>query len=173
MMLRVPLVFGYGSLVSAARPRPAMLPGWTRTWGVAMDNSVDLPRYKHYERGGGVRPDVMVAFLDVEPSADGELNGGLVEAADLEALDARERNYDRREVETSEGPAWTYVGSAPGRDRLARGVAEGRCVVQRAYLMRVLSGFAALGGTDALDRFEQTTAPLPGPLEDLVLVPHD
>ncbi len=112
----------------------------------------------------------MVAFLDLEPG-DHEVNGAVFETDDLAALDARERNYERVEIETSAGLAFTYTGSPEGRARLARGVAEERVVVQRAYLMRVLSGFAALG-PDGLDAFEATTGPLPGPLADLVLVPH-
>lgn len=166
------LVFGYGSLVSHAGLRPAALAGWRRTWGVAMDNSADLPGYKHYEEPGtGARPELMVAFLDVQPAPGGEVNGAVFEADDLAALDARERNYERVEVETSAGPAWIYAGTRDGRARLARGVAEGRCVVHRAYLMRVLAGFAALGPGE-LARFEASTGPLPGPLRDLVLVPH-
>src|SRR3954470_12595542 len=66
----VTLVFGYGSLVDGP-VRPAVLPGWRRTWGIAMDNAVDLPGYKHYEvPGTGERPAVMVAFLDVAPDPD-------------------------------------------------------------------------------------------------------
>lgn len=169
----MPLVFAYGSLVGAAPVRPATVRG-RRTWGVAMDNAVDLPGYKHYEEPGtGRRPDVMVAFLDLdpEPGADAEVNGAVLETGDLAALDARERNYVRRAVETSAGVAWAYVGSPEGRARRVRGVAEGRCVVERAYLMRVLSGFAALGPGE-LERFERGAPPLPGPLVDLVLVPH-
>jgi hypothetical protein len=170
------LIFGYGSLVTNPGLRPATVAGHRRTWGVAMDNTVDLPAYKHYEQPGtGARPALMVAFLDLERVDGGEtaapVNGAVFEALDLAALDARERNYERVEIETSAGPAFTYTGSAEGRERLARGVAEDRVVVQRAYLMRVLAGFAALGA-DGLDGFEATTGPLPGPLADLVLVPH-
>ncbi len=140
-----------------------------------MDNRVDLPGYKHYEEPEtGRRPRVMVAFLDLEPGhgpAHPEVNGAVCEMGDLAALDARERNYVRQEVETSAGPAWAYVGSPAGRARKERGVAQGRCVVQRAYLLRVLSGFAALGPGE-LERFEREVPSLPGPLVDLVLVPH-
>ena len=60
-------VFAYGSLLPAGH---AMLPegavaadlhGWRRSWSVAMDNSVDLPDYKHYVGPDGHRPDLMVA----------------------------------------------------------------------------------------------------------------
>jgi gamma-glutamylcyclotransferase (GGCT)/AIG2-like uncharacterized protein YtfP len=167
------LVFGYGSLVPGAH-RPAALAGWRRIWGVAMENARDIPGYKHFEDPvTGARPDVFVAFVDVEPAPGAEVNGVLVEVdeAALAALDARERNYERRPVETDAGPAWTYVGSAGGRARLARGVREGRCVVADQYLERVRAGFARLG-PEALERFEATTSPLPGPVHRLVVVPH-
>src|SRR3954469_4120406 len=99
-----------------------MLPAWRRPGRVARDNAVDLPRYKHYEREGGGRPAVMVAFLDVEPAEGAEVNGAVFEVEDLASLDERERNYERVEVETSAGRAWTYAGSPDGRARLARGV---------------------------------------------------
>ena len=163
-------VFAYGSLVSpdGGAPRPATLPGWRRRWGVAMDNAVDIPGYKHFER-----PAVFVAFLDIDPADGHEVEGAVLEIADaaLPALDARERNYARVRVETSAGPAWTYVGSRQGRARLARGVREGRCVVAHQYLDRVRAGFAALGD-GAMDRFERSTGPLPGPVMRLVVVPH-
>jgi gamma-glutamylcyclotransferase (GGCT)/AIG2-like uncharacterized protein YtfP len=167
------LVFGYGSLVPGA-DRPASLPGWRRVWGVAMQNACDIPGYKHFEDPvTGARPDVFVAFVGVEPAPGGEVTGALVEVEDatLAALDARERNCERREVATDAGPAWTYVGSAAGRARLARGVREGRCVVADQYLERVRSGFARLG-PGALERFDASTAQLPGPLRRLVVVPH-
>jgi hypothetical protein len=44
-----------------------------------------------------------------------------------------------------EGRVWTYRGSPEGRERLRRGRAEGRAVVSRDYLEKVLAGFAALG----------------------------
>jgi hypothetical protein len=167
----VSLVFGYGSLLSDREVEPATLPGWRRTWGVAMDNAVDLPGYKHYEEDGGARRALMVAFLDIEEAPGREVNGFVLETDDLAAFDRRERNYVRVEVETTAGRAWTYTGSSDGRARLARGVAEGRCVIPRHYLMRVLAGFRALGPGE-LDRFEATTDRLPGPLRDLTLVPH-
>src|SRR4051794_40170347 len=133
----VTLVFGYGSLV-AGLVHPAVLPGWRRTWGIAMDNAVDLPGYKHYEvPGTGERPAVLVAFLDVAPDPDpaAEVPGVVFEVTEeeLAALDQRERNYACAEVETSAGPAVTFAGLAESRARRDQGVAEGRCVVQRAY----------------------------------------
>jgi hypothetical protein len=170
------LVFGYGSLVDGP-VLPAVLPGWRRTWGIAMDNAVDLPGYKHYEvPGTGERPAVIVAFLDVAPDPDpaAEVPGVVFEASDdeLRALDRRERNYAGVDVETSEGPAVVFTGLPESRARVARGVAEGRCVVQRAYLEGVRAGFEALEPGGAA-RFDDTTGALPGPVVDLVRVDHD
>lgn len=174
----MPWVFGYGSLVAAAGGVECSLRGFHRTWGVAMDNTVDLPGYKHYvEPASGERPRVCVAFLDIdEAGAGAEVNGlcRWVDDRDLPALDRRERNYRRTEVAeriTSaalDPPVYTYVGLEPSRAR-AR---EGRCVVARAYLDAVRAGFAALGD-EALRVFDRTTAEPPGPVLELDVVPHE
>src|SRR3954447_25201179 len=140
----VTLVFGSGSLVDGP-VRPAVLPGWRRTWGIAMDNAVDLPGYKHYEvPGTGERPAVMVAFLDVAPDPDpaAEVPGVVFEvgADELSALDRRGRNSARADVVTAAGPAVVFAGLPEARARVTRGVAEGRCVVQRAYREGVRAG---------------------------------
>lgn len=145
-------VLGYGSLVAedvARGARPARLPGFRRVLGVAMDNRAEIAGYKVYLAPDGSRPAVHVAFLDLEPDPQSTVNGTLreVTGAELETLDARERNYVRVEVtvEGASGPIFAYVGSSAGRERLARGRAEGTAVVARAYLDRVRAGFAALG----------------------------
>lgn len=128
------LVFGYASL-KVAGGRSARLPGWRRVWGVAMDNRVTIPGYKVYvDPATGERPPVHVAFLDIVEDPGGVVDGVLLEAVDLAALDARERNYDRREVLTDAGPAWAYVGSPEGRGRFAE---AGALVVHDAYLSLV------------------------------------
>src|SRR4051794_25328348 len=60
-------VFGYGSLAAdLPGSHAAVLRGRRRGWGVAMDNAVDVPGYKHYRlRRDGSRPRVFVAFLDL------------------------------------------------------------------------------------------------------------
>jgi hypothetical protein len=69
-------VFAYGSLLPAGHavlPEGAVaadLHGWRRSWSVAMDNSVDLPDYKHYVAPDGARPDLMVCYLDIDEHAD-------------------------------------------------------------------------------------------------------
>ncbi|MEA2391275.1 MAG: hypothetical protein QOK31_1384 [Solirubrobacteraceae bacterium] len=184
----MPWIFGYGSLVApaAARPegdvrapRPCRLRGHRRSWGVAMDNSADLPGYKHYvDPATGERPAVHVAFLDIEGGdAEDEVNGAAlwVDDAELTALDARERNYRRVEVTHAladrglEPPVFTYAGLESSR---ARARATPPPVVSREYLDAVRAGFAAWG-PDELDKFDRTTPSPPGPVRHLRLVLHE
>jgi len=147
-------VFGYGSLVGdwAGIGVVAHLRGYRRRFGVATDNTVTIPGYKMYlRRSDGVRPAVFVAFVDIDPDPDTTVNGLVhpVDAAELEVLDRRERNYDRvdvtEEIDGVDGRVWTYRGKQAGRERLRRGMAEGRVVVSREYVERVRGGFEALG----------------------------
>lgn len=172
-------VFAYGSLAADLGGALAELRGRRRVWGVAMDNSRDLPAYKHYlRREDGSRPDVCVAFLDLVAEAGCVVNGVCVAVDDatLAALDERERNYHRIDVSTALTPAargtvWAYVGSPESRARLRAARARGRAVISRDYLRDVKAGFAALGAPQlaALERSVD-----PGGLEtwDLVCVPH-
>jgi cation transport regulator ChaC len=178
----MPWVFGYASLLpagTAALPPGAVacqLRGWRRSWGVAMDNSRDLPGYKHYLTPQGERPDVMVAFLDIAPQVGGVVNGAAIPIADdeLPGLDRRERNYRRVEVGDEldtdlDGPVWAYAGLPASRARAVRAQREGRLVVARGYRERVAEAFAALGERET---FARLTAPAPVPVADLVLVRH-
>lgn len=169
-------VFGYASLVPDGAGGGAMaarLAGHRRVLGVAHDNRRIIPGYKTYfRRDDGTRPDVYVSFFDVQ-AADGVSVEGLALPVDderLEALDAREGNYDRVDVtglvEGPEGRVWTYMGQAAGRARLARGRAEGTAVVSRDYLEKVRSAFRARG-KDAYAEFERTTDMLGIPAMDL------
>lgn len=149
-------VFGYASLAAdyaGGGSVPCELAGFLRVWGVAADNSRTIPGYKVYlDRRDGSRPAVHVAFLDIVADPDCTVGGIAlpVGPAVLATLDARERNYDRREVTGRiadiEGRVWTYVGSDAGRARLREGRAAGTAVVSRDYLERVHAGFAGLGG---------------------------
>jgi gamma-glutamylcyclotransferase (GGCT)/AIG2-like uncharacterized protein YtfP len=173
MALLLPtFVFGYGSLVADA-PRRARLRGHRRVWGVAMDNRVAIPGYKVYERADGVRPQVAVAFLDLAPAAEHDVNGGLVEVdhAALTALDRRERQYRRHDVTDlihprPHGRVWTYVGRAAGRTRVAQHRGAGRVVIQHAYAELVERAFARRGAAE-LERYRATTESPPFPLEEL------
>jgi hypothetical protein len=155
----VQFVFGYGSLAAdLPASHPAVLRGRRRGWGVAMDNSVDVPGYKHYRRrADGSRPAVFVAFLDLfdDPAAVTHGVCVAVDDAALPAIDHRERNYERVDVTGAVAPArgtvWAYVGSAEGRRRLDRARAAGLAVVSRDYLERTRASFAALGDAARAD----------------------
>jgi hypothetical protein len=147
-------IFGYASLVGdwAGEGTLARLRGYRRSFGVATDNTVAIPGYKMYlRRSDGVRPAVFVAFVDIHPDPHTTVNGLArpVDAAALELLDRRERNYDRidvtDEIDGVDGRVWTYRGKEEGRERVRRGMAEGRVVVSRDYIERVRAGFEALG----------------------------
>ena len=147
-------LFAYGSLVAAGAGEVRRLAGARRVLGVAMDNGVDLPGYKWWcDPRDGSRPEVMVAFADLAeaPAGAPPVNGLCLPVPDgaWPALDARERNYERVEVtdrlEDPPGRVWAYLGSPAGRERLARGLAERRAVVARAYVEGVQGGFRALG----------------------------
>jgi len=163
--LRHDLIFGYGSLAAdvVARGVPARLAGWSLTWGVAMDNAVDLPGYKCWLAPDGSRPDVCVAFLDVAPDARGEVAGLCVRVAPVElpALDARERNYERVAVSVdgtgAAATAWAYAGRADSRARFAAAARDGRGVIARPYLDAVRTGLAAALGDAASARVDEAT----------------
>lgn len=148
-------VFGYGSLARdvLAEPRVARLAGYRRVFGVAADNSEEIPGYKRFRLpADGSFPAVHVAFLDIVEHPATAINGVLlpVGAAALADLDRRERNYDRIDVTAAvesppAGRVWAYRGSSGGRERLAAGVEAGTAVVQRAYLDHVVAGFRDLG----------------------------
>jgi hypothetical protein len=177
----VEFVFGYGSLAwdGACPVHEAALRDTRRVWGVAMDNTRDIPGYKHYcLRRDGSRPEVCVAFLDLAPAAGEAINGIClaVTPGKLAALDERERNYVRVDVTDRLDPAppgrtWVYVGREASRARLRRARARSRAVVSREYRDRVVSGFAALG-RDALERFWRSTEMDGLPVVDLVRVDH-
>lgn len=136
-------VFGYGSLAALPGAEPATLAGHRRTWGVAMDNTVEIPGYKVYEDADGQRPAVCVAFLDVEPDGDATVAGARIEVDDaaLAELDLRERSYERVAVDDD---VWVYRGRAERRAIATQARAEGRLVVQREYYELVLSALGSV-----------------------------
>jgi hypothetical protein len=150
-------VFGYGSLVAdGAGCIVAILRGWRRCWGVAMDNRLDLAGYKSYRlRSDGSRPAVSVAFLDIVRDPASAVTGICIPVDDrrLAELDARERNYDRVDVTSAidgdHGTVWAYVGSGDGRARLRDGLSRGRAVVSRDYLAAAVAAVAGLAPREA------------------------
>jgi hypothetical protein len=164
-------VFAYGSLAGTrADGYPARLHGWKRGWGVAMDNTVTIPGYKYYLDADDARPEVCVAFLDLEEAPGAWVNGICmpVSAGGLRALDERERNYQRVEVTHGVDPVigrtWAYAGRAESRERFAAASAAGRCVVAGGYLEVVERGFRALG---EWDEFEASTGGVRPPVREL------
>ena len=164
-------VFGYGSLVRRPDGIPGHLLGHRRAWNVAMDNRRTIPGYKYYvDPDTGERPPVRVTFLNLYPAAEGRVNGVAfpVTADALDALDRRERNYDRIDVteliDADLGATvWTYLGSESARERFAAGAA----VVAQDYFDAIRGDFAAVGGLEAFDR---STDPLTVPLRRLARV---
>ena len=163
-VLRGTFVFGYGSLAIVPSLVPgrafaadgfvADLAGFERSWGVAMDNRVDLPGYKYYTDERGRRPELYVTYLDIRERAGASVNGVCIPVDDgrLAELDARERNYERVDVSDRLGvdgvQIWTYVGSAAGRRRLGRGRALGQAVIDANYLGLVRAAFRQLGAVE-------------------------
>jgi hypothetical protein len=150
-------VFGYGSLAAEREGcHVATLHGYRRTWGVAMDNSVDLPGYKSYRlRSDDSRPAVFVCFVDLVAAAGGAVSGICmpVDAPRLAELDDRERNYVRRDVtelvDHARGTVWSYIGSEEGVTRFREGVAAGTAVVSRDYFDAVLAAVGAMAPDEA------------------------
>ena len=173
-------VFGYASLSSEAGVL-ATLYGWQRFWGVAMDNSKDLPGYKHYLESDGTRPGIYVAFLDIQPQQHAEVNGVIlpVSQESLTELDLRERNYERVDVTDNldvvlEGKVWAYRGLVESRNRCQHALREKMLFVQEEYWVNVCKGFRELSADEgSLSVFRQTTLPLPCPLRKLKVVRHD
>ncbi len=167
-------VFAYGSLAAdLPGSHPAVLRGRRRGWGVAMDNRVDVPGYKHYRlRADGSRPAVCVAFLDLFADGAATTHGVCVpvDDAQLPFIDHRERNYERIDVTAAVAPArgtvWAYVGAPDGRRRLRRARAAQGAVISRDYLERTRAAFAVLGGA-ALADFEASAAVGDLPVLDL------
>jgi dephospho-CoA kinase len=170
-------IFGYASLVAAPTVARAVLRDRRRVWGVAMDNAAEVPGYKVYALPDGTRPALAVAFLDLEEACGAEVEGALlaVDAAELAALDTRERQYERIDVTAlvdpaPGGPVWAYVGRARGRARVAAGRdGSARIAIQRAYAELVEAAFTALGD-DALTRYRASTEPPPFPVLDLTRI---
>ncbi len=137
------LVFAYGSLLDLAAAGPCVLRDHARGWDVAMDNRETIPGYKFYvDPETGERPAVYVAFLAIRPAPGASVAGAVFAVDDetLAALDARERNYDRRDVSPHvdiDGRVWAYVASADGRARCAAGRAAGTAVISAEYLASV------------------------------------
>ncbi len=158
-------VLGYGSLAAEHDGCPvAVMRGWRRVWGAAMDNRVDIPGYKSYRlRSDGSRPAAFVCFLDIEPDPGGVVTGVCmpVDASGLRELDDRERNYERVDVSAAiasgPGRVWAYAGSAAGRARLREGLARGNAIISRDYRDAALAAIAAIAPGEAAEARKTST----------------
>jgi cation transport regulator ChaC len=171
-------VFGYGSLLRPREVRgdavPTILNGFRRGWNVAMDNRRDIPGYKYYlDEATGERPEIFVTFLNIWEDEGARVNGLVfeVDAETLEALDDRERNYERRDVTDHlaadpGGRVWAYVGTAAARQRYETGRAADAAVVSAAYERKVRQDFATFG-PDWMEQFDATTDERTVPLRHL------
>jgi len=118
-----------------------------------MDNSKTLAGYKYYlDPTTGARPEVFVAFANIEKHHEQRVSGILFEtdAAMLEVLDSRERNYRRADVSAHisiavEGTVWSYIGSAQASARYHHGLRNNALVVDKAYVQGIESAFARAG----------------------------
>ena len=172
-------VFGYASLVALedAGAVAGRLHGYRRFWGAAMNNWEGGEAVKHWlDHETGERPRIRVAYLDIEPSEGGTVNGVAipVDAERLAQLDAREINYRRVDVTGAfegapPGRVFTYIGLDAARERCRRGAAAGDVFVSRDYAVGVRRAFESLGD-DALAEFDRTTDPLPFPERELRVV---
>ena len=179
-------VFAYGSLLrdlSGSLGEGMMrsrLRGHRRAWNVAMDNSHSLTGYKFYlSAADSSRPAVCVTFLNIVRDGARHVSGVLFALGgdQLEQLDRRERNYDRRDVTDLidppiDGRVWTYFGKPEAERRFALASREGKAVIDKAYLESVRAGFELIAA-DALEEFDATTDPHGCPILELRRVDLD
>ena len=137
-----------------------------------MDNSRDLPGYKYYvDPETGERPAIYVAYLDLVPDPHSAVNGIVFRPENLNALDSRERNYERRDITAdltppTGGRTWAYFGRPAAKERFQHARTQQTAVISREYLAAVRDGFARLG-VDQLKRFDASTDPPPVPIRSL------
>ena len=178
-------VFGYGSLASpteahklaaSGEPEPIDVLGYARRWTVAMVNCAPENDAKHYvDADTGDRPDIYIAFLNIEPDPDAACNGVAIPVthSTLDTFDRREVNYTRSDVSAATTPAWPgrlwgYTGTPEAVNRFQIGLAERRVYYPREYARYCRDAFASLG-PGALRRYDETTEPPLCPARDLVL----
>jgi hypothetical protein len=181
-------VFGYATIadpddhlvVRAASDRPAVegkVRGFRRVWDAAVENRAAAADHKHYvDRVTGERPDVVVVTLNIEPDADAAVNGIAVPVDEpmLRLFDRREYFLERIDVTDRFSrdlglPVWAYTATPESVALYRSARADGRAVIRKSYLERVMKTFRALG-PDALRDFERWTSPPECPIADLEIV---
>ena len=150
-----PFFFGYGSLVNRrthgyAEAYAARITGWRRVW-----------RHTH------LRP---AAFLSVEPAPGAEIEGliAAVPGGDWQALDARERGYDRHALAEGLAHAATRPVAAQIYAVASRHAAEPglRHPILLSYVDVVVQGYLREFGEAGVERFFATTAGWEAPVLD-------
>jgi cation transport regulator ChaC len=174
------LLFAYGSLVShrslsatlgrpVAAPRPATLRGYRREWNVGSNAESHPERLLTWPDGRPFTGTLAVLGLTADPPATTTGAVYRLDAAHLEALAARERNYALLDVTgavrvrgsrpAERGAAVvTFAPRERAVERLVDARAVGDAVVRLAYADGVARAFAGLG-TGELAAFRATTTP--------------
>jgi len=132
-----------------------------------MDNQQNLPSYKYYlDPKTGLRPEIYVTFLNIRPALGHVITGILfpVTKNELQMLDARERNYTRKEVSKSislsvAGRVWVYEGTEAARERYDYGLRENTACIHQAYYHYVYRCFLQLGKPHAQAYLDSTDPP--------------
>lgn len=170
-------VFGYGSLVSpesfghtlgrvltrGVDVHPATVTGFGRRWNYGVMTAIG-----ESEEADGTRRAWTVVALGITTSEHETVNGVVAWVADgeLDALDRRERNYDRVDVsdritivgQVDRGPVVTYVPRAEPVEWYEAARDRGTAAVERRYWDLVDAAFTELG-PDEHRRYHATTPP--------------
>ena len=174
-------IFGYGSLVNVKNLEQYLkrelkpnsdyticnLKNFQRCWNVAMDNQIDLPKYKYYRnRNTKERLDSFVTFLNIRRDPNQTISGILFRISDteLENLDLRERNYNRIEITDQlsikvQGNAWTYIGLQEAEQRYQKGLSKGNAMISRSYFNSVHNAYFLLGSEEYANYIATTDKP--------------
>ena len=138
--MSVDVFFGYGSLVNRAThrydaPRPGTVGGWRRVW-----------------RHTDLRP---VAYLTVVPDDRSDIDGLIAEVpgGDWQALDQRERAYDRVMTQTRCAAEVAIYSIPDGK----HGTPSDTHPVLLSYIDVVVQGFYDVYGEAGVARFFETT----------------
>ena len=175
-------VFGYGSLVNVDNLEQYLqrklrlnfdyticsLKGWRRCWNVAMDNNIDLPKYKYYcDRETKRRLNCYVTFLNIRPDFKQIISGILFRVSDkeLKNLDLRERNYRRVNITQQlnvpiQGNVWTYIGLPEAEQRYQKGLMQNKAVISQDYFDLVRNAYRSLGSEEFVNYVASTEQPI-------------
>jgi cation transport regulator ChaC len=173
-------VFGYGSLVSpesfghtlsrvltrGVDVHPAAVVGFGRRWNYGVMTTIG-----ESDEPDGTRRSWTVVALGITASEHETVNGVVAWVTDdeLDALDRRERNYDRVDVSdritvavdrspVDRGPVVTYVPRAEPIEWYEAARDHGTAAVERRYWDLVDAAFTELG-PDEHRRYHATTPP--------------